>query len=363
MPVSYTVRPFRPDDHDAYLSLYRDVFDGPARPAWFRWKYQDNPYADDVTIYVAETDGELVGARSFFPMPIAAGDDAVLAYQPCDTMVAADHRRRGLFTEMTEAAIEAHRDGPPSLYFNFPNDRTLPGNLDLGWRAVTTHPIYYRIQHPAAVVGSRIEGPIGTPVARTIASATDAYYRVRDALARPGGSPVTVERRRGVPIDILSRLYRSAVPDTLHTHREEQFLDWRFDNPRWDYDTFLAREGGAVVAAVVVGHRNRYGFDRANIVDALPLSGLRPAVVRALLAAVVDRYRDVDLCTALPGSIPTESLSAHGFLPDTTPPLSLATETTTLVVRPLSEEGQTVGGRSVDEAANWSITFTAKDTS
>jgi GNAT superfamily N-acetyltransferase len=363
MPVSYTVRPFQPGDRDAYLSLYRDVFDAPAEPAWFRWKYRANPYADEVPIYVAETDGQLVGARSFFPMPLAAGDESVLAYQPCDTMVAADHRRRGLFTEMTEAAIEAYRDGDPALCFNFPNDRTLPGNLDLGWRAVATQPIYYRIQRPAAITGSRADGQITGPLSRAVASAAGAYYRVRDAVAGPDGSPPAVERRPGVPTDVLSDLYRDAVPDSVHTHRDERFLDWRFENPRWDYETFLAHEGGSVVGAVVVGSRNRYGFERANIADVVPLSEPRPGVVRALLAAVVDRHRDAALCTAMPGPIPTTALSAFGFRPDTAVPLSLTTETTTLVVRPLSDEGRTVGGRSVEEPTNWSLTFAAQDTS
>lgn len=363
MPGSYTVRPFRPGDRAGYLALYREVFDAQAAPAWFRWKYEANPYADEVPIYLAETDGELVGARSFFAMPLGVGDDETLAFQPCDTMVAEDHRRLGLFTEMTEAAVEAYRDGDPELCFNFPNDRTLPGNLDLGWRTVRTQPIYYRLQRPTAITGAALDGPLGSLADRVASTAATAYHRVQHARAEPDEPPVTVDRSRGVPTAILTDLYRAVVPDSLHTYRDEQFLDWRFDNPRWDYATYLARDAGSVVGATVVGRRDRYGFDRANVVDVLPLSEPRPGVYRALLAAVVDGCRDADLLTAFPGPLPSSLLAAFGFVSDATAPLSLATETTTLVARPLSADGWTVRGRAIDAPANWSITAVAQDTS
>ncbi|ADD04929.1 GNAT family acetyltransferase [Natrialba magadii ATCC 43099] len=152
--ASYTVRPFRPSDRSAFLSLYDEVFDRKRGTGWFRWKFERNPFVDHVPIIVAERGGELVGARSFFAQPVRNGETVFPAFQPCDTMVHSDHRRQGLFGRMNELALEryAGQAQDPAFCFNFPNEHSKQGNINHGWRDVGSVPMYYRPQDPSTVL-------------------------------------------------------------------------------------------------------------------------------------------------------------------------------------------------------------------
>lgn len=153
----YEIRFVEPGDRNAYLDLYQAVLDQPKSAEWFEWKYEHNPYVDHVPIVIARAGDEIVGARSFFALEMRVDGDPRVDLEPCDTMVRTDYRRRGLFTRMTELAIDRY-EGRYPLFFNFPNRDTLSGNLDLGWKVVSDRPHYYRIESPAALVAER-DGP------------------------------------------------------------------------------------------------------------------------------------------------------------------------------------------------------------
>lgn len=367
---TYTIRPFREGDTEPYLELYRDVFGTRPTDDWFRWKYQENPYVDHVPIYVAEANGVLVGARSFFALPLRTGSGSVLALQPCDTMVQEAHRRQGLFTRMTEAAIDRYRDGEPELFFNFPNSRTRAGNRKLGWKVVTEKELFYRLQNPAAIAKSAGDGGVIDLVSSAASPIVAGYVGACDRLAaatRPSTEAV-IERHETIPAERLAALYRAAVPDAFHVERDEQFLQWRFRNPAWEYVTYLARDDTEDVAAIVAGTRTIGDITKTTIVDVLSRDD-ETAVVEALLVVALDDSRGADLIGATDESIPRETLLKHGFLPDSKPPLSPVTETTTLMVRSLSDDATdadetawALEGKAIDEPKNWRTTFVSRDT-
>lgn len=378
----YTIRRFRDGDFEGYRSLYRDVFGSQPADDWFQWKYRDNPYADHVPIYVAETDGEIVGARSFFALPLRTARDDVLAFQPCDTMVHEDHRRRGLFTRMTEAAIDGYRDGEPALFFNFPNSRTRAGNRKLGWRIVREKELWYRLQDPAAVAQSMTDNDVIRLAATAAGPAIKGYGAARGALAtHPGASAdgIAIERCEKVPAERLAALYQRSSPDAFHVPRDDGFLRWRFRNPDWAYRTYVASSGGDDVAAIVTGTRTLgNGLTKTTVVDVLSADGDRAAEIDRLLTTVLSDNRSTDLIVAMTSSIRREMLLNRGFLPDSRPPLDPVTETTTLMVRSLAgDEGAediegdndnevrdawTLDGRAIDEPQNWKTTFVSHDT-
>src|SRR6056297_2662577 len=129
---AYVVRPHRPGDRARFLELYDDVFDASRSEEWFSWRY-GGPYADRPRMFVAERNGELVGAEPFISFSMRAGDEVELAIQPADAMVHPDHRRNGLLTRMTEQALDYFEDREPSFVFNFPNEEAKSAYLKLGW--------------------------------------------------------------------------------------------------------------------------------------------------------------------------------------------------------------------------------------
>ncbi|WP_241430569.1 hypothetical protein [Natronorubrum sulfidifaciens] len=143
--------------------------------------------------------------------------------------------------------------------------------------------------------------------------------------------------------------------------RDERFLQWRFRNPEWEYTTYIAIVGGADVAAIVTGSQQTGGITKTTIIDVLSRSDTAAAVCDGLLSAVLEYNQETDLIVAMGESIARETLLKRGFLPDSKPPLSPVTETTTLMVRSLSDDG-ILDGNAITEAENWQTTFLSHDT-
>lgn len=359
----YTVRWFRDGDTAAYLDLYEEAFDDHGDRDWFDWKFRDNPFVDHVPIFVAETGEELVGACSHFALPLRIDGETIPAQQPCDTMVDADHRRRGIFTQLTERAIDVYRAGEPRLWFNFPNDKTLAGNMKLGWRVVEPQTVWYRIQNPAAiarVVSDRRSIRVASRLAAPVASGYLASREHLDGLER---APGIVEHLSSVPVERLSALYHETdAPTGIHVPRTARFLEWRYRNPRWEYRTYVLQSDAGDVAAIVVGTRTVDGITKTKVMDFLADTSRRTEAAARLLPAVLSDHRDSDLVASLSDSVPPAALRRRGFLPDSRPPLDRFTSTTTLVTLSLSgDDAWDVNGVSIEDPASWALAFAEQD--
>jgi GNAT superfamily N-acetyltransferase len=353
--TDYAIRPFEAGDAGAFLSLYETVFGAERSEEWFAWKYERNPYVDHVPILLA-TDGEsVVGARSFFALGVARDGDAVTALQPCDAMVHPDHRRRGLFTRMTERAIERYSGTYPFM-FNFPNEASLPGNLKLGWEVVAERETYYRIENPGAVAAAETDRASAAVAGRLAAPIAGLYYRVFGD--GPAPSPaVSVRRVEGVASAELAALYRRAVPEERHAVRDERFYEWRFDNPDWAYTTYVAEADGGPEAAVLVGRSTGPEPTKVMLTDVVPLRDPPERALVALVDRVLDDYSGADMFCAPPQVLPERVLDAFGFRSDATYPLSAVTDAATHVARSLGERG----GPGLTDPDEWLLTFAELD--
>ena len=365
----YTVRLFEPGDREGYLKLHD------ATPAyaggtdeWFRWKFEENPYVDHVPIVAAVTDdGQFVGAKGSFVLPIRNGEETCYSFQMADTMVHPDHRRKGLYSRMTELMKEVYGRREDSISYGFPNEKSLAGSRKHGWRVAKSLETYLRIQRPSALVGEessapvRLAGRFGTPFVR-------GYLKLRDAAA--SSSDISVERHDGIPAETFAALYRRNVPDELHARRDEQFYRWRFDNPHWEYTAYTAHTAGrdgSPEAGLVVG-RNALsnGQNETVVTDAVPLAAEgRTEAFSALLDRVKADFADADFLAATADTLPASLLGRHGFLSDGAFPLSRLTEWTYLITYPLSEGPESAwetDARDLDAADRWHIGYAEQDT-
>jgi len=373
----YVVRPYRPTDRDQFLELYETVFERPRSAEWFSWRY-GGPYADRPRMFVAERNGDLVGAEPFISFSMRAGDGTTLAIQPADAMVHPDHRRNGLLTRMTEQALEYFGGREPSFVFNFPNEAAKGAYLKLGWVEVGTVATAYRVHNPSTffeAFGDRVDGVAGSAADSVACSAADAgasaFNRLRDAVAATGAgdaaSTIDVRRHDGVPADRLASLYESAVPDRIHTPRTEAFLDWRYANPNWSVRTYAAERDGEPDAAIVTVLEQSGDMTCLKLLDAFPLVGQtdRSDAFDALVAAAV-RDHDADVAAVAEDTLPSSVLDARGFYRDDRPPLSLLGSLTAVVARPLelrNPSSWTVGDRHLPERRDWRLPFAEQDCS
>lgn len=356
----YTVRWFR-DDAEAFLDLNRRVLGGESTRAWFDWKYVDNPFVDHVPVVLAERDDEIVGARGFMGLRMAVDGEDYRAFQPCDVMVDADHRRNGLFTRMTELGIERYESSDAAFFFSFPNANSFPAYQHLGWATVDQVRVDYRIQDPAAVAADmaektdnpwlRVAGVLATPV-------TAVYNGVRDWRTDPPGD-VSVSHVEDVPAAELAEIAGSWPDEGIHARRDEAFYDWRFGNPHREYSTYLARNGDRRAAAVVSSPVSR-SISMVKVADVLPLGAdYGTAEKAALLARILEDNREADLFTAPSRQFPASTLRRFGFYSDQQFPLSSLSMSRTQVVRPL---GSDLNATDLASAANWTHSLAELDT-
>lgn len=351
----YAVRWYESGDAADVLSLFASQLDREKSEAYFEWKYHDDPYLSHVPVNVAERDGELVGVQAYLPCQLRHGDRTLLALQPVDAVVHEDHRRNGLYTRLTEQAIDRYAAGDPDLFFNYPSPGALGAQRQLGWSEVDALDVFYRIQRPSAFL-SEGESPVD---GGSVATAADAVARgalaVADAVG-PTTDDVVVTRYDSVPASTLASLYRSCVPDGVHLHREARFYDWWFGRPDLDHVTYVAASNGRPVAALVT-RRPRPGV--CQVREAVPLAPYQPRpVFGRLLAAVLADNPDAEVVKAVGETLPPALLRRFGFLRDDGRLLDGRTTPLSLAARPLGDDAN---GDGVTDRANWHPTFLEVD--
>lgn len=359
MHEAYTVRPYEPEDREAFLELYEHVHGSVKTDEWFEWKYGSNPYVGELTMIVAERDGRLVGARPLFGLPMQAGEAQFRVRQPADAMVHAEHRRQGIFTRMIERAVAHCESSGLDFMFTFPNGRSGGAYEKLGWTDVGGISERYRPHKPRELlsvprrIGAGSEG-LGS---RLLDLAT---LPARVGHPRPAG--IKTDIRHEPPVDILASLYRRSPPPEFHAPRTERFLEWRLGNPDWEYRTFLGYRDGEVTAAIVTA-AGRWDGDTELVrcMDVLPLKSEpgRDPTVEVLLRDMVDAYTDTTLFVLPSSCVPAKIGRRLGFVRADQPPFDRMTQSTRLVVNPLSEAAVDA---EVTSRARWAPTFVEYDT-
>ncbi|WP_049987255.1 GNAT family N-acetyltransferase [Halobellus rufus] len=361
--TEYEIRRFRPRDREEFLSLYETVWGRAKGRSWFDWRFESNPYAEDVDIVVAEHRGSIVGAEPLLAFPLATDRGAITAGQPVDWIVHPDHRRRGLFTRMTEELLSTVAGRTP-LLFNFPSDPLRPGLRKFDWTELDSVPTRYRAQNltPFAPdgdgLGARAAGAAaraGSPMLRTGLGAVER-------LNSPStDADVDVTRVDGIDVSAVRAVYGDTRPDRIHVPRAELFLEWRFANPRWQTTTYVAREDGAPAATLVAATERVGQSVLTRILDVQPMTGgsERADAFEAALVAFVSDHATADCLEAAATPFP-EVLRRHGFLSDAGFPLARVSTPTTFAVRPFDDVGDLLG-RDVLDGDEWVLAMADRD--
>jgi len=88
MSPGLEIRPFKQDDRDRLLQIFRTVFNKEYDPAVWKWKFEQNPFQPPghPFIYVVEKGGEIAGAVSLLPVPFQIEQQRLPFYWGTDLM-------------------------------------------------------------------------------------------------------------------------------------------------------------------------------------------------------------------------------------------------------------------------------------
>lgn len=122
--------------------------------AFWKWKHVDNPFGGSIGLCAySKSTRRLVSIRPLMLWKFKLSDRTVVnGLRPVDTVTHPDWRGKGLFSELTKAAIENVNSNSFSLLFNTPNANSFPGYIRLGWSLKKELPIYVKVKDRKSVV-------------------------------------------------------------------------------------------------------------------------------------------------------------------------------------------------------------------
>ena len=211
---TFTAAPYRAEDEQRVLELWRVAFGRDLDADLWRWKYVDNPFG--MRILVCRDPGTEAAVVVYSGAPYRAlwNGREVEIVQLMDIMSHPDVRKTGLFIKAAEAFFEHFAGGDSVLYYGIPGRY----HFDIGAKYL----LYSELESGVAYLqGSTRE------------------------LARPGGlfghSLVLQDR----PTQVLDRIWAEVSGFyPLAAIRDSAFVDWRFfRNPQRDYLVYVFKAG------------------------------------------------------------------------------------------------------------------------
>ena len=266
--------------------------------AVFRWKYEENPFAGDVLVYLALRDGVPVGMRAFAPSCWDAGAAAAstLLYVADDFVVAEADRNHGLFHLFTEAALADLRARGAPCFLSMSALRVTrlqllaSGSHSVGvLPTIALRPAWLRGLDRLADAAQRT--PLLWRLAARLAAGRPARaaFEQLDAVAGPvpSGEGGQIELRTQVPPGELAGFVATLPQDDRIRHRRDAaFFAWRYRNPLHAYRFLVARRNGRISGYLVLQRGLSAYADarRINLVDwACESDGVLAALIETAL--------------------------------------------------------------------------------
>lgn len=254
---------------------------------FWNWKHESSPFGASLVL-LGEEANQLVGLRAFLRWQWRAEGESVSAVRAVDTVTHPDHQRKGIFSRLTRAGLEAATSEGVGFVFNTPNSNSMPGYLKMGWRHVARLPMQVRVLRPLRFAYGLLRakffrGP--TPIDARGKSFKQTPRAVDEFLAAEQG----IERL----IDRDAALRGSG----LTTTRSPAFLRWRYANhPYVAYHVETVHEGERLRAALIWRTNTRFGLQEAMVCDIL-LDSPDRRLVSALVGSL-RRKTDADYLIA-----------------------------------------------------------------
>jgi GNAT superfamily N-acetyltransferase len=360
--MAYEIVPYAPafDAQIARVQTHLWSADESVNRAYFKWKYVDNPYLDDVPIQLALHGRQVVAMRGMFGAlwEIGAPGARHLIPYADDFVVAPEHRNRGVAAQVMQATLEAGaRRGFAYTVSLSAGAVTLINSLAAGWRSAGSYrPV--RRHRPATLLerisrrarrmpGGRTPGAAPAPIRQTF----ERFDRDRPHAREPVS--FAAEPRAEEMAALIARL---PWDGRIRHVRDAEYLAWRFRNPLHEYRFVFWDEDGLRGYLVL----QRYRSERAdqtcvNIVD-WEAAGER--IRAALLQAALERggFERVDVWTVGLKDATTAVLQLHGFASAQADSIRAQSR---LLVRRLGEgraaDEWKLGGRNLLDITDWDL--------
>ncbi len=280
---NYDIVRYEPRFLDQVLGLQRYLW-GPdldRNARCFAWKFEENPFADEVVIYLVLQDGRVVGMRAMMGAAWQIGKDPTLhrILCSCDLVVEPEHRGRNVVRLLMRFALDDLSKRGLAVLFSFSaSPFTFLSSIRSGWKLVTPYRTMLRQTRRKQVVeflryygrrlplARRLSGRLVPVLERSAARAFDGLAdRIAAARHQAG---IKISFAQVPPVEAMTALAARNRPDDgrIRHVKNQAFFDWRFRNPKKTYG-FVKAESGNAWGYLVVQAPAVAGGNEAALVD------------------------------------------------------------------------------------------------
>lgn len=241
MKKDIIIRKYKVEDKEQVIDLLNRNFQDQEHMkwnrdiSWWNWKYEKNIFGKPI-IYVAVYKGKIIGVRPFWPWQLTINNEIVNCYLPIDTVVDMEFRGHGIFTSLTKKALQ-EVDKVADIIFNFPNNQSIKGNLNLGWSFVSELNWFVKINKSLSFLRLYKNN-----------------QRFKNLPLRPEDT-ITKEK-----IFNINNYLLSANPNLLSTNKTCEYFCWRFlEHPKISYGLNVIEKNNKKLFYIFEINQNNYG--------------------------------------------------------------------------------------------------------
>lgn len=278
-----------------------------ANDTYMSWKYEYNPYLEDVCIYLVWFGESVVGMRGVFGVHWQLGMEAEKLPMVCmgDLVVHPKHRDKGLFKRLMDFAMEdLSKHGIQYIVSLSPGNLTQISAFAVGWRCLATLNEY---QHPGVLW--RVRRKIRYLLKVKEAEPFNLLDRRIGQTMWVKGQSIHLECDPR-PEQMADLAGQCENDDRIRHDRSHAFFSWRYKNPLARYRFLYA---GDLDGYLVLQTSLTYDTRLVRIVD---WEARDPQAMQALLRATVKLCRFVRLSIILKPSetVLSDSLQRLAFV-------------------------------------------------
>jgi GNAT superfamily N-acetyltransferase len=285
----WTIRQAGPNDLDALMHLVRTVH-GERYPQinarYWRWRYHGHA-GFPASVFIAEHRGEVIGLRPTMIFDYWWGADQFKGAMYTGVMTHPEHRRRGVFRSLVDAANDHVARAGAAFCLTLPNDMSLPGfRAAPDWHYPGVIPAYVKPIDTPLLLRRKAGKLLSAVAGRGVAM----LFRQSVRQSNIGSIRCTpVETFPDALTDVAADFARDA--GNLMLARTAPYMNWRFtQHPHLAYHLQVAHDKATCVGAIVTATAEQSGLPVGMIVDLVARGGTN--TLSALLHAGEKVLRD-----------------------------------------------------------------------
>jgi GNAT superfamily N-acetyltransferase len=322
--MDWMIRKANLEDKDAILGLLKESFSGfwSAKediysPEFWNWLYRDNPGGGSIT-FVAENKGRVIGHFPNVLERLKVNAGLYRTGMVLHLTTHSDYRRKGIFKNLGEAALEELNRSKIPYSRAFPNDASRPGFINkLGFSPIATLPLLIKPLRIRNILTAVVKKPILAKLASIACCPLYHFFFYHYKLKkRTNGIKVEQIERFGPEFD---NFWKKAMAQAkVMVERNAKFLSWRFNQrPGENYHTLAALRNKEIIGYIVTRKADISSLNTGIIMDYLVLPGEADAL-RSLLNSALDYFtkEGIDICitSCLKNNIYYNILEEEGFI-------------------------------------------------